>query len=132
MSDTSLFSPEDQALIDANLALRKRIIRKMTEKGKLPTSDEDRKFLLDAVNGIDSSIFTRARIKSQDQANQTNTKITEIIGQLLYSAKTNAALIPLRESLPDLQPDYRVLDLAPGEDAPGIQPLSFDEFYKNA
>jgi hypothetical protein len=87
MSD-AILTLEDQARLNLTHQVRENIITQLT-KGGLPEEDKDRKFLLAAMDGLDHSILTKARVKAQDKSNNNQAKATSLVAELLFRISAN-------------------------------------------
>jgi hypothetical protein len=125
----AILTLEDQARLNLTHQVREDIITALT-KGGLPNDNDDRKFLLAAMDGLDHSILTKARIKAQDKTNNNQAKATSMIAELLYRLNSNTQVIAVDRTI-DLENDYRVDNLVPGETDQGVQHLTYDEFFKD-
>ena len=126
----AILTLEDQARLNLTHQVRENIITNLTKNG-LPENDNDRKFLLAAMDGLDHSILTKARVKAQDKTNNNQAKATSLVAELLYRiSANNNTNIPIDRTI-DLANEYQVVDPVPGETDQGVQHLTYDEFFKD-
>lgn len=124
----AILTLEDQARLNLTNQVRENIITHLTKDG-LPEDNDDRKFLLAAMDGLDHSVLTKARVKAMDKSNNNQAKATSMIAELLYRFSTNNQSESIDRSI-DLDAEYRVENPVPGETDQGVQHLTYDEFFK--
>lgn len=126
----AILTLEDQARLNLTHQVRENIITHLTKDG-LPEDNDDRKFLLAAMDGLDHSVLTKARVKAQDKSNNNQAKATNMIAELLYRiSATNAQPGDIERTI-DLSNEYAVVDPVPGETDQGVQHLTYEEFFKD-
>lgn len=125
----AILTLEDQARLNLTHRIRENIITSLTENG-LPEDDKDRKFLLAAMDGLDHSILTKAKVKAQDKSNNNQAKATSLVAELLYRISANNTGTPVDRTI-ELTTEYQVTDPVPGETDQGVQHLTYDEFFKD-
>lgn len=124
-----LFSLEDQAAMQQNQQIRRKIVNDITKNGtEIPAENEHREFLLKAMDGSDKVILARAKIKSDDTAAKAQAGAAAAITDLLLSIGPKAKRAP---ALPS-QREAPVIDLETvvDETSIGVRTFSFDEIMK--
>ena len=121
-----LFTTEEQAIMQQHQQIRRMIVQKMTDNGvKIPENEEDRAFLMKAMETGDKVILSKAKLKSEDEATKTQGAATALITNLLLNigpkAKRSTALPSERDV-----PVYN-LDTVLDETAVGIRTFSVKE-----
>ncbi len=131
MSDTSSFDISDKRRLELTLSVREQIITQLTEKG-LPDEKEDRQFLMTALDGMDRTVLSKARIKADENANQTQQQTTQLIAGLLSKVSANAGVQIIseqtRRELPELDRDITVTDSIEGETNVGVSEENYQTF----
>jgi hypothetical protein len=94
-------------------------------EGGLPSTDEDRAFLLAALAGAQKTIMSKAKIKSAETTADTQRKQLDTVLQILR--RTNLAKEGTRATSPDLPNEYLPHDILPGEMEIGHVALDMDE-----
>ena len=128
MSDHQVLDLEDKARLNLTLTTREKIITTLTEGGKIPDNDEDRSFLIKALDGMDRTVLSRAKIRNDENANKTNQDTARMVGEML-SRVNMRMLTPQRSEPPKLAND--TIDLIEGETFIGVQPVKYDEIIKD-
>lgn len=124
MASQELMDMQDRARLELTLSTREAIIREMFKDNKLPADKEDRDFLMKALDGMDRTILSRAKIKSDDTAQQTQAAQARLISELLLRATPT----PGKSRTEDLKViDATVADMADGETDIGVRTFTFAE-----
>ncbi len=84
-----IMSLEDQARLELTLRTREQIIRSLTSGGQLPKEAADRAFLSSALDGMDRTILSRAKIKSDDANAKTEADIARDMANVLMRVEAN-------------------------------------------
>lgn len=124
--DDGVFSPEDKRVLDENRQLRRRLISLLTEGDKLPEDKSDKAMLINLMNGLDSEIIGRTRLKVAAKADQNTTNLTSLVAQALmqYRPDQHEELLPRVLELPS---ELKIDDMVPGETDIGNIVISIDE-----
>lgn len=126
---SAIFDQTDQDNLNFTLHTRRRIANEMLEGGKIPKDQEDRKFLLAALDGLDRTTLSRARIKADDSANQSQQHTIGIIAELLSKVNAHAVSGGVRlTGAPVLETVYQITDAVSGETEIGTQTMTYDAF----
>ena len=126
MSSADIMSLEDQARIELTLQTRERIIRGMTGAGKLPEAPEDRTFLMQALDGMDRTVLTKAKIKSDDSAAKNQADTAKAIAELLNRVDSRQRSVTHRAIDVDAI-ELPMIDLVEGETSIGVQTFKSDQ-----
>lgn len=112
--DDGVFSPEDKRVLDENRQLRRRLISLLTEGDKLPEDKSDKAMLINLMNGLDSEIIGRTRLKVAAKADQNTTNLTSLVAQALmqYRPDQHEEILPRVLELPS---ELKIDDMVPGE-----------------
>lgn len=130
MSNDDLLSLEDKRLLNRTIAARELIINVHTQDGKLPTTEEDQNFLIRALDGLDRTILSKAKLKSDDNNAKTQQQTTNMIAQLLLNVSAKATDKP-RTVTPVLDNSVKLENVVPGETDIGTINLSYGEIVNN-
>lgn len=130
MAET-LFNHEDVARLDRSQNVRMMIIDQMTKDGKLPEDRSDRAFLLEALNGMDRTTLSRAKLKVESDSAQNAAATVQIVGEILSrvaSGKVDFIEGESRREIPALPTDIVVENPVEGEMMIGVETLTYDSF----
>lgn len=124
--DDGVFSPEDKRVLDENRQLRRRLISLLTDGDKLPEDKSEKAMLINLMNGLDSEIIGRTRLKVAAKADQNTTNLTSLVAQALmqYRPDQHEELLPRVLELPS---ELKIDDMVPGETDIGNIVISIDE-----
>lgn len=125
--DDGVFSLDDKRVLDENRKLRRKLISLLTDGDKLPEDKSDKAMLINLMNGLDSEIISRARLKVSAKANETTSNLTSLVAQALmqYRPDQHEEHAPRILELPS---DITIEDLVPGEMDIGNIVISIEEF----
>lgn len=125
--DDGVFSLDDKRVLDENRKLRRKLISLLTDGDKLPENKSDKAMLINLMNGLDSEIISRARLKVSAKANETTSNLTSLVAQALmqYRPDQHEEHTPRILELPS---DVKIEDLVPGEMDIGNIVISIEEF----
>ena len=125
--DDGVFSLDDKRVLDENRKLRRKLISLLTDGDKLPEDKSDKAMLINLMNGLDSEIISRARLKVSAKANETTSNLTSLVAQALmqYRPDQHEEHAPRILELPS---DIMIEDLVPGEMDIGNIVISIEEF----
>lgn len=130
MAET-LFNQEDVARLDRSQSIRMLIIDTMTKEGKLPEDKSDRAFLLEALNGMDRTTLSRAKLKVESASAQNAAATVQIVGEILARVANNKTPIiegQARREAPALPTDIVVENPVEGETMIGVEMMTYDSF----
>lgn len=120
MSDSSqLMNLADQGRLELTLTVRETIIRGLTKDGKIPEAEEDRSLLIKALDGMDRTVLSKAKIKSDDKNANKQAHAANMVAQMLLTAA--ARRTGVRTEPVQLGSDIPEPDLVDGETYIGIQ-----------
>ena len=133
VNESTLFDQVDRERLELTQGVRERIIRSLTEKG-LPEDKEDRAFLLDAMNGSDRAVLSKAKIKAEDAASKNASDMANLVGEILsrVSVKRDNSFIDINKPAPKLSADFIVIDPVEGETMIGVETLTYEKFTGQA
>ena len=116
---------KDQSRLERSLAARETIIATLMSDGRLPYNKDDKIMLIQALDGLDRTVLSKAKLKSDDQNAKSQRDTAKMIADVLSRVST-ASLT--RTGVPSLPSDIVIDDLVPGETSLGLQDLTYDEF----
>ena len=128
MAATDIMSLEDQARLELTLKTRELIIRDLLKDGQIPGEMGDRDFLMKALDGMDRTVLSKAKIKSDDNAAQTQAQTSKTIAELLLRVGNIPAGTKRTETI-DIG-DYPVGEIVEGETSVGVFPIKYDSIVK--
>jgi hypothetical protein len=118
----------DAARLELTLNTRETIIRSMVQNGKLPECTEDRDFLLKALDGMDRTVLSKAKIKSDDTNAKNQAGEAKTIASLLLQLRNSNKSATSSEPLPVLDEPSNVVH---EETFIGVQSFKTEEFQNN-
>ncbi len=127
--DDGVFSPGDKRVLDENRRLRRKLISLLTEGNKLPEDKSEKAMLINLMNGLDSEIIGRTRLKVAAKANENTSNLTSLVAQALMQYRPDQHEAPTSRIL-ELPSDVKIEDLVPGETDIGNIVISIEEFIE--
>jgi hypothetical protein len=129
VDESTLFDQSDRERLDLTQSVREQIIRSLTAKG-LPENKEDRAFLLEAMNGSDRTVLSKAKIKAEDAASKKASDLTNIVGEILarVSTKRDGIVFDAGYQAPKLDNTFTVENPVEGETVIGVETLTYEKF----
>ena len=115
--------PEDGRLLNKIQRTREQIIDELV-KGGLPKDKYDREFLLQAMNSASSTIMGKAKIKSDNNAAQSQAATAKTIADVLLKYKPGKS-DSTNSNLPSLE--LGNFSTNPGETDIGALPVTYKE-----
>ncbi len=88
---TTLFTDQDQQDLQKTQDIRRKIVDQMFVNNRVPNDAEDRDLLMKALESMDKQVLSRAKIKSDDQANKDQKNVANVIAGLLLKTKVVAS-----------------------------------------
>lgn len=119
----------DKARIEQGLELRDRIISHLTLKGPVPDEKEDRELLMRALEGRDTTILKKAKLKSDDAAAKSQAAQADLIGNFLSRLNGPLNHQPRRSAPVALENDEIIP--VPGEKDIGTLPVTYKSIMGN-
>lgn len=128
MSATDIMDIKDQARIELTLNARESIIREMMPGGRPPVDKENRAFLMQALDGLDRTVLTKAKIKSDDTAAKTQADSARVIADFLLRVDSKRLVTGHvtdveAHTLPDI-------DLVEGETSIGVTTFKYKDLIE--
>lgn len=127
---SEIMSVEDQARIELTLQTRERIVRSLTKDNSIPADTNDRAFLLSALDGLDRTILSRAKIKSDDTNAKSEAEMAKTMASLLMRMDSKR-----RSGVNILDVDGVFLPeitLVDGETFIGVEPIKSADIMKDS
>lgn len=87
----STFSVEDIRLLEKTISIRERLIDNYIEKEALPTKARDIDALTNLLESVDRSVFSKAKISIEENANKVNEETKEVLKDLLLNLHKNTS-----------------------------------------
>lgn len=127
MSTNSVLDLEDQARLNLTLKTREKIITTLTQDGKIPDDESDRSLLIKALDGMDRTVLTKAKIKSDDANSKSQVAASNMVAQMLLNMN-KAKGVPRTESL-----DVIDMEVNPVQDETfiGVKTFSYEEMISD-
>lgn len=120
-----IMSDEDKKLIEFTLRTRQGIVKSLMPNGQLPKDPNDRSVILASLDGMDRTVLSKAKIKSDDAASKGQAEIAKTMAKMLLqvdSRRNVARTVDVEATtvLPDIT-------LVEGETYIGVQPVKYKE-----
>lgn len=112
MAFNDIVDEVDRNRLERLQVVRETIINDLTKEG-IPSSKDDRAFLLETMKDMDKSVIGKARIKVSDKTADNLKNASALIAEVL--SRHTAPEAGSRLSAPELDPDYKLDDLNIGE-----------------
>jgi len=111
MSLTELLNDEELSLLNNAQSIRERIVDELT-KDQLPSDKNSQNFLIKALDGLDRSLYTKAKLQVDDKNAKTNSDTAKLIAEVLSKHTITSGN---RNSLPELTIDIKPDNIVEGE-----------------
>jgi len=132
MSTPALFNPDDQQLLAKTQDTRLKIIDHfMGEDGRMPKHQGEWAALHQALDGIDRNVYTKAKLKLNEENSQHRQQMFDMITEVLRQTNQQHAHLPISTEPPkvDITLD---LNAVPGEMDIGTMDLTYEAFMRDA
>jgi hypothetical protein len=123
MALNDIIDETDRNRLERVQALRERIITELTEVD-IPEDPKDRALLIEAMNGLDKSIYSKAKVRVADKTGDDNKDAARIIADVL--ARHMAGSSVPRTTTPTLDPSITLTNPVDGETSLGMEPLDYN------
>lgn len=126
MSDKDFLSEEDLSQLNKNQGIRNKLIDNIIIDG-MPEDKNMQNFLVNLLNGSDSSVFNKAKLKAKKEENDDNRSVVDMMAKLLLRSNE------VRKSKLNTSLDDTIqIEKVPGEsDSSTDEELTYEEFIKN-
>lgn len=126
MSDKDFLSEEDLSQLNKNQGIRNKLIDSIIMDG-MPEDKNMQNFLVNLLNGSDSSVFNRAKLKAKKEENDDNRTVVDMMAKLLLRSNE------VRKSKLNTTLDNSIqIEKVPGEsDSSTDEELTYEEFIKD-
>lgn len=141
----SFTGPADTLVDEAELLyarnIRLELVKQYTRNGKIPQDPEQAEVLLRALKDMDTSTFTRMKIKSDEKNTATMANSAALVAEALKSINGNTTRGNVPESIAtsvgadvveQLPEHLKRTEFIPGEMDQGTQNTTYDAFMKTA
>lgn len=124
MAEQDLMELEDKARINLTLSVRERIIRGLTADNKLPENEEDRNFLMKALDGMDRTVLTKTKIKADDAIAKGQQASAKVVADVLLRMSSNKQTVRNEPLVLEGVPDFVPVE---GETHIGVKTFKYDD-----
>ena len=127
-------SDEAELLFSRNIRLE--LVKQYTSSGRIPQDPEQAEVLLRALKDMDSSTFTRMKIKSDEKNTTTMANSAALVAEALKTINGNTgrgvtnAVDTVVQQVQELPEHLKRQDFIPGEMDQGTQNTTYDAFMK--
>lgn len=122
---SDIMSIEDQQRIEFTLKTRQDIVRSLMPNGQLPKDPNDRSVILASLDGMDRTVLSKAKIKSDDNASKGQAETAKIMAEMLLrvdSRKPASRTVDVEDAV--VLPEITLVE---GETFIGVQPVKYNE-----
>jgi len=125
-----LFTDDDRKILARTQAARLSIVDHfMSESGNAPRNQGEWSALNQALDGLDRNIFTKAKLKSDEENSQHRQQILEMVTSVLQQTQVVLTQAPPIRIEPLLDASHTV-ETVPGETDIGLHEMTYDGFIK--
>jgi hypothetical protein len=130
---TDLYTEDDAAILQHTKAVRLKIVDHFIGDDRaMPRTQGEWAALHQALDGLDRTVFTKAKLKSDEQSQQQRQQVLDIVTAVLQRTDGQSMVLPVRtEVLPDLSSDFEVVPV-PGEMDIGLHDLTYEQFMASS
>jgi len=126
-----VLSLEDKRKLNLTASIREQIITFTTQKG-IPEDKDTQNFLIKALDGLDTNTLSQAKLKIDKNNKDQNEMAVALVGEFLMRStgriiETNTK----RETIPELDDNFILTDVVPGEKDIGTVELTLQEIQEN-
>ena len=127
-------SDEAELLFSRNIRLE--LVKQYTSSGRIPQDPEQAEVLLRALKDMDSSTFTRMKIKSDEKNTTAMASSAALVAEALKTINGNTgrgvtnAVDTVVQQVQELPEHLKRQDFIPGEMDQGTQNTTYDAFMK--
>lgn len=126
-----ILSLEDKRKLNLTASIREQIITFTTQKG-IPKDKDTQNFLIKALDGLDANTLSQAKLKIDKNNKDQNEMAVALVGEFLMRStgriiETNTK----RETIPELDDNFILTDVVPGEKDIGTVELTLQEIQEN-
>lgn len=126
-----ILSLEDKRKLNLTASIREQIITFTTQKG-IPEDKDTQNFLIKALDGLDANTLSQAKLKIDKNNKDQNEMAVALVGEFLMRStgriiETNTK----RETIPELDDNFILTDVVPGEKDIGTVELTLQEIQEN-
>ena len=127
-------SDEAELLFSRNIRLE--LVKQYTSSGRIPQDPEQAEVLLRALKDMDSSTFTRMKIKSDEKNTTAMANSAALVAEALKTINGNTgrgvanAVDTVVQQVQELPEHLKRQDFIPGEMDQGTQNTTYDAFMK--
>ncbi len=114
-TENRLINLVDQQRLEFTQQTRKAIVDKLMANNSLPDDGASKDMLIRALDGMDTAVFKKAKLKVEDKANQNNEEIINISTQLLLNIKPGRPKDPSKPRSIELPDSIPRPELIPGQ-----------------
>lgn len=119
----------DARMLDLTMRTRENIISKLTANGGIPEDRADKALLISALDGVDRTVLSRARIKADSKIADSNSQTTSLIANILSNINSkNLKSLDDNREIPLLLIEVDKTLFVDGEMDTGTQSNDYESF----
>lgn len=126
MSETEIFLPEENRLIDKSLSIREQIVDAYLKKGDL-TDNRDVRVINEVLNSMDSLVLGKMDKRLKVNTQKDNSEIVEVMKEVILNVKNESKKCNTVVD-PHVDFDLEESELVPGEDQIQYEELDLEDF----
>lgn len=115
MEEQGIFTKEEQERLEYTYNLRRRILDKKFEDGRIPVGAEEIEVLDGVMKSIDKSIFDRANARLKQKENQTKEETLTAVAEALKKISSDKAKNINNDRSIDIEDDLMDIEVVKGE-----------------
>ena len=78
---------EGNARLEFTLDIREKMVRELTSSGVIPADNANKALLISALDGMDRTVLSRAKVKVAEKTNDLSTQANSLIAKLLTQVR---------------------------------------------
>ena len=126
-----VLSLEDKRKLNLTASIREQIITFTTQKG-IPEDKDTQNFLIKALDGLDTNTLSQAKLKiDKNNKDQNEMAVALVVEFLMRSTGRIIETNTKRETIPELDDNFILTDVVPGEKDIGTVELTLQEIQEN-
>lgn len=124
-TSSEIMDLEDSARLELTLRVREKAIKEIVKSGDLPKDQSDRAFLVQMLDGMDRTVLSKAKIKSDKETAKNQSDSAKLIADALMRVDSRRVSQRRLESIDNVVlPEIKLVE---GETLIGVQSFKYDD-----